>query len=93
MSKLLPVYAAIFVGAVFLLCHFKPRQWPDLGQFVAVFLSAAAAVKGAQLGIEALTTSAQWAADDRTPFVLGAIAIEWITMGQIGKAFYRLFKH
>ncbi len=94
MSKLLPVYVAIVVGAAFILCHLKPKQWPDLGQFVAVFLASAAAVQGAKFGIEALTVTTPWAvaADDRTPFVLGAVAIEWITLSQIGKAFYRVLK-
>ncbi len=90
-STLIGLYVAVVVGVAFLLSHLRTKRRPDLGQFSGVFLAAVAAVVAADFGLDVMRAASACVSaceDQRLPMVLGAIAVEWISISQLVKSFH-----
>lgn len=86
----LGLWIALAVSIAFICCHLKGKQKPDLGQSAVVFLATVGMVVAADFGFSILQANSSCSTvcqDQRLMMVVGAGAVEWISIGQVFKSF------
>ena len=92
-ATIVGIYVGLGLAALHLLLHLRLKIRPSFNNFATIILATVGALVGAYFGYLALTAAASDLGkleDQRLPMVLGAGAVVWLAIEQLGKLFLPL---